>query len=528
MSHVIEKCSAEKHLSLAEQYCKQCNQLVCKQCNSEHQHSLMNYYQVIQEIAQDSAGLNDKLNLWREDKKVHDELFKIQVQDKYDSQLELVSKHFRDLHDILHFKEVELKRELKSYQDENLELYTTIVSQLEHEIQSSTEFLHEFKDVSQVDHDPVSSNNNQQNSDEVKSQVLEKYYKFKKNTNGDDNCKNQDYQVVSLNESLIINVSNTIGTMELKKRFRNIINKNNNDTIIYRYSSKGVERININHDETTLIVGNEAVGQPPSNNNGYLYQNNSADGMLILFGSRKYYMLDTKEKNPVWVTGDWTTNREKTWYQPTIYDGKQYVYIVGGANNGDEANFKAGRDIYKFHVSTQTFESVGELPVTSRFHSLSIDGDFVYVFGQNNSKESYMNRIDRFNVNTGIVEPIYKATEAQIKGGFGVVTGCFDTQTKYCYCMGQQFTFFRYDPSDKSSKVLQPFPIAATDKRPLLHCKIHLDQPKGLIYFYYLQDSSSTTDSISVYNIKENQWTKISNVFQTKAGWLDYFSFSGL
>ncbi|KYQ89011.1 hypothetical protein DLAC_10231 [Tieghemostelium lacteum] len=52
----------------------------------------------------------------------------------YENQEKLVDEKFRELHDLLHIKQVDVKRELKSHLDENTETHVLLISQLEHQI----------------------------------------------------------------------------------------------------------------------------------------------------------------------------------------------------------------------------------------------------------------------------------------------------------------------------------------------------------------------------------------------------------
>ncbi|KYQ92052.1 meprin and TRAF domain-containing protein [Tieghemostelium lacteum] len=176
-----DSCKSEKHKSTIDMYCKECNKFICLKCFKNHLSHATNNIMVITDLVEERPKIIEDLRIFSketEHKKIqNDEIFKSSVQDPYDQNFLKISNYFRSVHDALHFKEVELKRELSSHYDENRENYIKLVSKMEHDIKNSNILFKELKinqNMNNNSNNSSSSNNNNIYLDFFKNSVRSK------------------------------------------------------------------------------------------------------------------------------------------------------------------------------------------------------------------------------------------------------------------------------------------------------------------------------------------------------------------
>ncbi|KYQ91958.1 hypothetical protein DLAC_07199 [Tieghemostelium lacteum] len=142
-------CTVSNHLIKAEHYCELCYEIICLKCFKKHEkHKVVAVKQ-----------LYSKLNNLTNEKEKNLEVFTSDIQTQYDQQVATITSFFRDLHDQLYFKEVELKRELKSHYDDNLEQYTTVLSNLDQNIDLLNKITKEYENMNQPQQQQQQENN---------------------------------------------------------------------------------------------------------------------------------------------------------------------------------------------------------------------------------------------------------------------------------------------------------------------------------------------------------------------------------
>ncbi|KYQ89007.1 FNIP repeat-containing protein [Tieghemostelium lacteum] len=252
---------------------------------------------------------------------------------QYEKQVELVDKVFRELHDQLHLKQVDIKRELKSHLEENSEKHTMEISGLDNDITQLTDIINTLS----TDQKVKSEN---QNIDKVKL-----VYQITNHKNGIR--KPTEYKISTLNETLVKTALDSVTLIELQEKIirspsqhsnnnnnNNNTNNNNNNTIVdnrielfkfYKYSNeKGLKLHNLKSGEVRIIN--------PNRINGPLlpfcsWQSNSNQTIYVLTDDRVHY-LNTSDVNPQWQSFgvfQWKYHNINS----MIGDGKGNLFLIG-------------------------------------------------------------------------------------------------------------------------------------------------------------------------------------------------------
>ncbi|KYQ92941.1 hypothetical protein DLAC_05539 [Tieghemostelium lacteum] len=220
-------CTPEKHLKPLEIFCRDCNVYFCLKCLAIHKsHEIVDGENYFDEVMQQSEKLKEQfkeqLILKKDEKKDKEEHFQNEITTQYEKQVELVDKVFRELHDQLHVKQVNIKRELKSHLEENSEKHTMEISGLDNDI---TQLINIINALS-TDQKGKSEN---QNIDKVK--LINQITNHKKGTR-----KPSEYKISTLNETLVNTTLDSVTLIELKEKIiRSPSQHSNNNNNINTY-----------------------------------------------------------------------------------------------------------------------------------------------------------------------------------------------------------------------------------------------------------------------------------------------------
>ncbi|KYR00407.1 hypothetical protein DLAC_03159 [Tieghemostelium lacteum] len=149
-------CTPTEHLKIIDLYCRDCRKSFCVKCLSTHKHhDIIEMDEYLDEIKSD---LQEKEKITQEsldyiinERNLIESEYKELVLKHFDSQFELIEKVFRDLHDQLHVKQIEIKREFQSYLDDNNVKYSEHLSLLEDYIKQLNQSLEVIKTGVTVD-----------------------------------------------------------------------------------------------------------------------------------------------------------------------------------------------------------------------------------------------------------------------------------------------------------------------------------------------------------------------------------------
>ncbi|KYQ89638.1 prespore-specific protein [Tieghemostelium lacteum] len=499
------KCKGNQHQRGSILFCYTCQQSICSACILPHQstqHKLMDNEEVFDKILMEPKpfinNLNSQIDNYNQIKIVNQSVFQSEIKDHYNRQMTSIQSHFRDLHDQLHIREIEIKREINSHLEENTEQFSSFISNIDNEISKSNFILNEIQN-------PTTSHTNSKCSfiSQYSNQIFhnisnntENNYNYNNNNNNNNN-NIIDYKIASFKESSSINNSILSIQLQLNRFCRNSKSKEKN--IIYRYSSRvGVEKIDLETGKTSLIIDNTREYSPISGGR-FLYQCNSNDSTICIFNRLNYWFLDCDSINPRWKIGNLPFDSYDL--QSTIYDGKENIYLIGGfLKSGVDNNGETIKKMYKFNVKSELFTCIGELPIDCGLNGLSLDEDGnILIIGGFNYKHKFLNRIYRLNVSNNSLDVVFENTTL-----FGITllrNGVYVPKHKSFYILTKDSKFFRLDRNGITYKL-----------------KSHSQSRDGFMErFYYDGDNfinliGHTEKSISRYNIKLNSWSNISSM----------------
>ncbi|KYQ93969.1 hypothetical protein DLAC_04860 [Tieghemostelium lacteum] len=212
----MTSCTVERHIKSQDLFCIDCVVTLCSKCLSGHKlHDTIDiddFYDEIKHHKDDNKNIAQLLKELEQEKTNQQNNYHKEVEIQYEKQINLIDKKFRELHDLLHFRQVDIKRELKSQYDDNSEKYAILLSQLDYQIlQLSTS----------------QSSNNYKNDENNKISTITKYIKSlqlseslknnNSNNNNNNNNYNSEFKILSISENDFDVVQNSILQLQCKE-----------------------------------------------------------------------------------------------------------------------------------------------------------------------------------------------------------------------------------------------------------------------------------------------------------------------
>ncbi|KYQ89106.1 hypothetical protein DLAC_10338 [Tieghemostelium lacteum] len=517
---IADSCTETTHIYINEQYCKSCKTIVCSNCRTEHKdHELVYNASVFTELMNDSHVLLETITKKVLDKGTEKEKkqveFKEEIQDHYDSQLNLINSQFRLLHDLLHLKEVELKRELKSYHEDNIESLTSIISTMENDIENNNRLIKQLQN-SHLDQSDSKSNFL------LEYTSVEKEFKKLNNNNNNNNQKNNSnnndtkklptpsYTIATMNKYVLDNIQEKIETMDLsKKEIMN--NQIHGNFIVYRMDPKiGVTKINLKTGQVDTITGKNP--QITTTYNNRMYQYNSHNSQILLFEQDgRLYTLDTAKANPEWEELELMEILNLRCLSTIYVAEHQMVYIFGGYIPGDDKNTDK---CFKFNLQTRKLEEISKLFCESGCFNLTIDLQLNQIFiigGYVTQKNEFLNRIDSYNFQTNEMSPVVDLGKLGLEN---VESGIWIPTNHSFYLLSKDKSFVRLDIKSMAIYKLISPPIDGN----VFSSTFQYNNNNELIVL------ASSKKSLYKYLIEENQWiTMFDNL---SLSFSNYLSFS--
>ncbi|KYQ89010.1 hypothetical protein DLAC_10230 [Tieghemostelium lacteum] len=491
------KCTLEKHLKPLEIFCRDCKVYFCLKCLAIHKsHETVDGEDYFDELLQQSEKLKEQfeeqLILKTDEKKVKEEHFQNEITIQYEKQVELVDKLFRKLHDQLHLKQVDIKRELKSHLEENSEKHTMEISGLDNDITQLTDIINTLS----TDQKEKSEN---QNIDKVKL-----VYQITNHNKG--TRKLSEYKISTLNETLVNIALDSVTLIELQEKIirspsqhsnnnnnnNNFTNKNNNNnnTIVsnsielfkfYKYSNeKGLELHNLKSGEVRIIN--------PNRINGSLlpfcsWQSNSNQTIYVLTLDRVHY-LNTSDVNPQWQS--FKVNQLKNLaINSMIGDGKGNLFLLTPSN------------IYKLVIGQQDMKQIGFINGFSTKQTMTLGNDgWMYIFSSMD-----VSHLHRFHPETNEIESVISSIPLIPTSFINESHACFTPKYSSLFVISiQDPTFVCYNISTKQCSIL------SIDENIPIH--EYFNNGK-LIYdnndtIYYLVNNKK---SVGKYSIDTQKWS---------------------
>ncbi|KYQ89660.1 hypothetical protein DLAC_11782 [Tieghemostelium lacteum] len=489
-------------------YCKCCKLCVCRKCISSHQsHKVVDYEDVFRELITDPIQLGTSLqNIANEklkERQTSEDLFKNDVLQNHEKQLQIIDRCFRNLHDQLHIKEVQLKRELNSYLETNSEAYTTMISKIDFELNQSQQLgeqMHLLRDstgslnqhvnqltlfqnyVYSLTQQPNTNNNNNNNNNQS----------LTNSTNNNNNNEKIEYQNYSVDEVELNKISELIQVVALSKL------KNPVSYVMF-YAKSGLlcysfDSVNPNNGNSIkLITPSGTIGSPLYN--GYYsvlpVVESQGKKRIFSFSYNRYYSMNLDTQNPQWSS---TTTEVKSpaSYINYVYDGKEHLYLLSGYSQ-----MNILRTIYKFNIQLATYEEVGLLPIQSHLHSLAYYDNgvepVVYIIG-GYLKNQNLTRIDQYYCFSRNVSSLY---DTKTFGINTIESGCFVTKLKSFYILSHDSTFYRIDCTTNTAS---PMAISPKPRNQMLTSVLYYDGNNTIFLIEY------SCCFVYMYNLKDNTW----------------------
>ncbi|KYQ92162.1 hypothetical protein DLAC_07004 [Tieghemostelium lacteum] len=502
-------CTDSAHLKTDNLYCLDCEVSCCRKCKKTLHpiHNVEPIDKLYKDVKLKFADIQEHLIQFEKDKKRQkdncEKLFKHEIQEQYDKQMLLLTSHFRAAHDLLHIKEVDLKRELKSHYEETLEAHTIHVSQLEMDIEKSITYSQQYKDI--LDRS-MKTHDNQSNVTLIESPT-EKSLKI-------DTFKicNQMNKIISESEQPDIIYRQPVVNWEKMNNIQSLLETQlqliHPKKYIFRTprdASNGqcFERIDIDSGNCDILLGKSnrlQIALPEKIGKGF-YPSFIGDERVFYFFKDKYYTigLDLFKKSE-WTSGQTQLSPHVLDYS-TLYDSqRERIYIAGGIHSITHVD---QTDIYMFDLKTYNSILIGKLLTPNTLLSLSMGKDCFYIIGgfENNRN---INRIDRFNLDTGKCE-IVKDFGSQNN----VLNGIF-VQSSQCFYIIEDtkpLGFIKYILKDNHISRLSPPPAINPQNGTLISLfKLFYDQCNTIYFIYPLPPYQN---SIFKYNIERDQWITI-------------------
>ncbi|KYQ89013.1 hypothetical protein DLAC_10233 [Tieghemostelium lacteum] len=482
-------CTENNHVSSLNTHCKYCKTNICHNCEDVHkEHYTIPIDQYQEELNGQSKAISNYLESYLKclkERKLFNDSFFTKIKDKYEKQVEDVDKLFRDFHDQLHVKQVELKRELKSYYEENSEKYTICQSQLELDIASIDE---KFKEMSRIDTTQFNVDQSRLITNYMENPIV-------------DNKSKTFYELPTLDFEAIGNkFENRMTKIKIKSISKKAcpikfseklvfddipINKSQN---LYLYNrTTGLEVLGL-FDEFKVTQVQSSPAISPASLFPY-WQTMSDQSLLYLIAGDKIAYLNNKKNDPTWIIKQVPQLCEYE-FRSSISDNKGNIYMIG-----DKLGSGSWSNIYTMSIGNFEIKHIGTIKGYSNWQTLSFgSGSWLYICS------GFKTNVLKFNIKTYQLESL---------GSLIPIVSTSLLNTSYsCYAGNLIFVisnieprFIEYNIKLNRSKILE------LDSK-VIPCHNYNNLAKILYdhdqYIYYFVIGAKC---ISRYNILQNEWS---------------------
>ncbi|KYR01616.1 hypothetical protein DLAC_01616 [Tieghemostelium lacteum] len=474
-SSTPKECTADKHLKNPDLYCNQCKNTCCSKCfksHSSHADKIVDIDQILSDssVSNNIEGIIKFIDINKTKSIEIQQEFQSTIDTEYQEELLKITNYFKQLHDALHYREVDLKRELKSHYDENQEHFVTLTSALESNVHKCQEIISTLKD----------SNDNA-------DVTIKKFNEFRlicieaqKQLNITDNL----FVPHKFKEAPVTEFDNLMGRNYIRSQLKGQQEKNQS---IYMFYGTELKKFDLKTKKLELVPGiSIPAGEKKLDS---IWQSMcSTDKHLYIFSKAKWYKYEPESK--VWSVK--AMPMDNGGYQPVFYDGKKYIYILGGYIN---AVFHL--NVHRFDITTEEFEmNFTTLNSGHQNTPFIINGDEnqIYLCGGYHNKDT--DALDIIDVEKKTVRTFRHFAP----DGFpNLTSGCYIPFTDSIYMITREYLFFRFDMKEQKSYALS--------------------NPKGNSYYNRLLfDGDNTIYLISTklkimyeYNINTNVWSTTIN-----------------
>ncbi|KYR01615.1 hypothetical protein DLAC_01615 [Tieghemostelium lacteum] len=468
----MSTCTADKHLKNPDLFCNQCITTCCSKCfksHSAHAEKIVDIDQILSEssVTNNIDGIMKFIEENSEKKLLIEETFKFTVEEEYQEEQQKITNYFKKLHDALHYREVDLKKELKSHFDDNQEQFVTMTSVMENNVKKCKEIIGD-----------LDSNKDQDNSIKKFNEFKILNLEFQKQLGADPKVspfvpyKFREVPLLEFDQIISRSIIKQFTNQGQARVYKNVYLYTNNSMQRFDFATKKLEKV----DFVPMDIKLDSIWQSMC----------STDTNLYIFSKKNWCKWDPETTK--WTVKPLPNETDNGGYQPAFYDGKKHIYLLGGYKG---TTFYL--NVTRFNIETEEFEfDFAKLNSSHQNDPIIIDGDekMIYLCGGYHNKDT--DTLDVLNVDTKQV-----VTEHHFAGdGFpNVTTGCYIPATNSIYMITREYLFFRYDVVTKTVYKL------ATAKGNGYYNRLFFDGDNTM----YL--TSTNLSNIHEYNINTNNWT---------------------
>ncbi|KYQ92439.1 hypothetical protein DLAC_06419 [Tieghemostelium lacteum] len=481
-------CTIDFHIKSQDIYCRDCKVTFCLKCISSHKaHDTLDIDDYYEEIKKNIESINSKFNeqlVEIENEKVSQSShFQKEITKQYEGQLLLVDALFRELHDQLHIKQVDIKRELKSYYDENIEKYTMLISKLDHlkqlnnsiDLGNSDDHQHKISVI----------------TDHINSLKLN-------NNNNNDRIDSNEYRILSITDT--VPTLDSITMIKCKEKIVNgpsinlnsiVVTSSNPERYKYLYTynprKSTLDKVDL---DSTKIIESKVLGRKlgfmvqfqnwqSTPNSSNIYELTAYNGNL-----RYWNLIEDKE----------FTTPFKREIRSSISDAKGNIFFMSGPGGGTSYP-----EIHKLHLNNQMnvigpciFSTQVE-DLRSNWQNLSWGPDgCLYIVGGNKPS------IYKYNPETNKAELVASPVPLATVSSFALCHGCYSPKYHSVFFVSSQEPYFlSYDINSKTSTILEHRFVPQNSNL----CKVLHDNDDNILCF------ETETTSLFKYNIVSKKWS---------------------
>ncbi|KYQ93152.1 hypothetical protein DLAC_05785 [Tieghemostelium lacteum] len=487
----MEKCTKTQHINpIIIVYCVDCKQGLCEKCLPDHEIHKLDEIHRVHQVALEShrkklkKNLKNLLKFSQQNKAEYKE-----IEDTYEKQIEKITSKFRELHDQLHIQEVSLKRELKSYYEENTETYVTSLSAIDMEIKEVQDAKKHYKKLIKENNNTINNINNNNNNEEIEidPHIFENLDLVENYVKRDGIRKSIYYHKYEAK------------TPEVDYSMIGLVNKSYYQQYLYKLHNeiKEMVRINLETSKKDVFVFTERHFKE----NSYFIHHTTAGNYFYCFYNNSRYrrtQIEPFESHPWKMV---VFHQRDYLLVSIVFDNRKTIYFLGSYREGDR-NFY---DLLSININdttdTKMVWSGSNLTLNTKYNFklvIDIKGENIYVLGFDVQLLYTIYHIPLGNLN-GILE-CYK-----IKSN--VTVDCFDGVDKiYILSNRPELSFISYSISERKLANLPPPNIDPKHYR--MEFKFLYDNYSSLVMHYVSKNSNPEFNYLHKYNINQKSWAK--------------------
>ncbi|KYR01371.1 hypothetical protein DLAC_01959 [Tieghemostelium lacteum] len=496
----IQECIyPDEHCRRIILYCMECKVTVCGHCmGTKHKN---HQFKDLQDVFYDDVlGKNNNCTPTRDYigdmKKLQDSMKEClddfeSIDNTYKMEVERINSYFRDAHDLLHTKELQLKNDLKAFHDQNKQIFTNYVEKINMHIRTYKEFQDIYNFLQSIktkdNPDPYTYTHMEAVvQDYAELELMATKTPSKVNFLRFCALPNLDIGKEINSSQLVHCVSHLVPPLmdnHIIYRFTHQLNEPNNN-IIEKIDTIKREKTSTPMEKDHLIP--PSIGSIAHTDNG-----------VYFFQGGEYYHCEQELTECEWIVGDSGIPNYLENETP-IYDGRDHIYVIcGNVPIADPNASEGGLSIHKFNIRTKEPSQLiptppcrNQITMTSAF--LNKMSDTIYIVS---GCGGFYNRIDKLNLRTQKLEPFTTLDIHCTSVSYDYIADCFYLLELTCelsFKLTQfsvkyhKYTSLKLPPSQQiSPNVIKYSNMYFNGKSSII-----IDYPPHSLFFYHIHNNS--------------------------------------